>query len=92
MLTTRSVSRFIHRWAFRRKRGTTYTPTTNQRMRKKASFSRLPARAMPSNWRLTATALSTTMSRMPRMSSRMSTLSTSPENFFCRRPRSSKAL
>ena len=87
-----SVSLPIHLELRRKTSGTIKMPTTNQSTRKKPSFKKLCKSSVPSNWLLTAIAESITMSKMPKMSSKMSTPSTTLANFFCRKPNSSRAL
>ena len=67
-------------------------PTTNHRKRKNISLATLSSICPPSKLWRTAMVLSITIRTMAKISSKMSTLSTSPVNCFLRRPRSSNAL
>ena len=67
-------------------------PTTNQSRRKNPSFKRLLISCVPSKLLLTAKALKITISRMPRISSKMRTERTPEVNFLVRNPKSSNAL
>ena len=90
--TMSSTSLFINLRTRRRNRGMAKMPTTNQSTRKKPIFTTLPSICPPSGLLPLAMAASITIITMARMSSRMSTLITSPAKCCCRRPRSSKAL
>ena len=90
--TMRRVSAFISFLTLRRNIGTAKMPTTSHRTRKNPILSTDPIICSPSGDLPLATALSITIMTMARISSRMSTLITMPENFCWRSPRSSKAL
>ena len=89
--TTSSTSALMSGRTRRRKSGTAKMPTTSHNTRKKPIFSTDPSIWPPSTLP-PAMALSITIITMARMSSRMSTLITSPANCCWRSPRSSKAL
>ena len=72
--------------------GRMYIPTKNHINSTLDKPNRLSISAMPSNLLVAAMVLSTTISRMPSISSMMSTESTFPAKCLCRRPKSSYAL
>ena len=86
------VSSFMRGFILRRNIGMRYMPTVNHKMRKKPSCSMEVSIWVPSNSLLTARVESITMSTMARISSMMSTLSTSPAKRSLRSPISSNAL
>ena len=84
-----SLISFRHRFS---NPGMRYIPTTNQSIKKNSSLAMLPSISVPSKLWLTAIVESITINTMARISSRISTLSTSPVNCFLRIPKSSNAL
>ena len=68
--------------------GMRYNPTTNQSIRKKPKRSNPSISSSPSILWLTAKVDNITINTMASMSSSISTLSTTPANFFCKTPKS----
>ena len=87
-----SVSSFMSFFAFFRKSGMRYMPTTNHNTRKKPNCRMELSICVPSNSLLTARVESITISTMASISSMMSTLSTRLANLSFLTPISSKAL
>ena len=77
---------------FLKNSGSRKIPVMNHKMSSPPSFSSEKIIFSPSKLRLTAIVLNITISTMARISSMMRTERTSPANFCCRSPRSSKAL
>ena len=86
--TINKVSLFKNFWFFLNIIGMRYNPTTNQSIKKKPNRSNPAINSSPSILWLTAKVDSITINTMASMSSRISTLSTIPANFFCKTPRS----
>ena len=86
------VSSFMSRRVLRRNMGMKKMPTTSHTVRKKPILTTEATICSPSGLAPVAKAESITIMTMAMMSSRMSTLITSPANFCCLSPRSSKAL
>ena len=91
-LTISSVSVLMYFLNLRKKSGIIKTPTKNHSSRKKPSFSKLFKSSTPSNFLLTAKALSITISKIPNISSNIRTESTLEAKFCNLSPKSSKAL
>ena len=90
--TMSMVSLLISLRVWRRKVGMAKSPTTNHKIRKKPILNREPSICSPSGLLPDAIAESITIITIARMSSRISTLITSPAKRCCRNPMSSKAL
>ena len=90
--TISSTSLLISLRTERRKRGMAKMPTTSHSTRKNTICAMEPSIWPPSGLLPLATALSSTIITIAKMSSRISTLITRPANCCCRSPRSSNAL
>ena len=90
--TISSTSGLIRLRTLRRNWGIAKMPTTSQSIRKKPILAIEPSISPPSGLLPLAIALSITIITMARISSKISTLMTSPANCCCRNPKSSNAL